>query len=127
MLQLNPQVLDTGTPPIPAARAWMASYGGHHGPAIDLSQAAPGAPPPAELLARLGAAAARPEVARYGAILDDAALREAYARNVAAAYGGDVSPADVAITAGCNLAFLAAVLAVLGVVLQFLGVVTVVL
>ena len=114
MLQLNPQVLDTGTPPIPAARAWMASYGGHHGPAIDLSQAAPGAPPPAELLARLGAAAARPEVARYGAILGDAALREAYARNVAAAYGGDVSPADVAITAGCNLAFLAAVLAAAG-------------
>ena len=114
MLQLNPQVLDTGTPPIPAARAWMASYSGHHGPAIDLSQAAPGAPPPAELLARLGAAAARPEVARYGAILGDAALREAYARDVAATYGGDVGPADVAITAGCNLAFLAAVLAVAG-------------
>lgn len=114
MLQLNPQVLDTGTPPIPAARAWMASYGGGHGPAIDLSQAAPGAPPPAELLARLGAAAARPEVARYGAILGDAALREAYARDVAATYGGDVGPADVAITAGCNLAFLAAVLAVAG-------------
>nr|WP_108174575.1 aminotransferase [Phreatobacter oligotrophus] len=113
-MQLNPQVLDTGTPPIPAARAWMASYGGHHGPAIDLSQAAPGAPPPAELLARLGAAAARPEVARYGAILGDAALREAYARDVAATYGGDVGPADVAITAGCNLAFLAAVLAVAG-------------
>jgi len=114
LLQLNPQVLDTGTPPIPAARAWMASYGGGHGPAIDLSQAAPGAPPPAELLARLGAAAARPEVARYGAILGDAALREAYARDVAATYGGDVGPADVAITAGCNLAFLAAVLAVAG-------------
>jgi aspartate/methionine/tyrosine aminotransferase len=114
LLPLNPQVVDTGTPPIPAARAWMAAYDGARGPAIDLSQAAPGAPPPAELLARLGAAAARPEVARYGAILGDAALREAYARDVAAAYGGDVGPTDVAITAGCNLAFLAAVLAVAG-------------
>ncbi|MCZ8314624.1 aminotransferase [Phreatobacter sp.] len=114
MFALNPQVVDTGTPPIPAARAWMASYDGSRGPAIDLSQAAPGAPPPAELLARLGAAAAKPEVARYGAILGDAALREAYARDVAAAYGGDIGPADVAITAGCNLAFLAAVLAVAG-------------
>jgi len=114
LLPLNPNVVDTGTPPIPAARAWMARYDGAHGPAIDLSQAAPGSPPPAELLARLAAAAGRPDTARYGAILGDAALRDAYASEVAGLYGGDVSPGDVAITAGCNLAFLAAVLAVAG-------------
>ena len=114
MLPLNPNVVDTGTPPIPAARAWMARYDGARGPAIDLSQAAPGSPPPAELLARLAAAAGRPDTARYGAILGDAPLREAYASEVASIYGADVTPADVAITAGCNLAFLAAVLAVAG-------------
>lgn len=92
----------------------MARYDGSRGPAIDLSQAAPGSPPPAELLQRLAAAAGRPDTARYGAILGDAALREAYAGEVASIYGGDVTPADVAITAGCNLAFLAAVLAVAG-------------
>lgn len=92
----------------------MTRYDGSSGPAIDLSQAAPGSPPPAALLERLAAAAGRPDVARYGAILGDAALREAYAAEVAALYGGDVGPADVAITAGCNLAFLAAVLAVAG-------------
>lgn len=92
----------------------MTRYDGASGPAIDLSQAAPGSPPPAALLERLAAAAGRPDVARYGAILGDAALREAYAAEVAALYGGDVGPADVAITAGCNLAFLAAVLAVAG-------------
>jgi len=114
LLPLNPNVVDTGTPPIPAARAWMARYDGARGPAIDLSQAAPGSPPPAELLARLAAAAGRPDTARYGAILGDAALREAYASEVASIYGADVGAADVAITAGCNLAFLAAVLAVAG-------------
>lgn len=114
MLPLNPNVVDTGTPPIPAARAWMARYDGARGPAIDLSQAAPGSPPPAELLARLAAAAGRPDTARYGAILGDAALREAYASEVASIYGADVGAADVAITAGCNLAFLAAALAVAG-------------
>lgn len=92
----------------------MTRYDGASGPAIDLSQAAPGSPPPAALLERLAAAAGRPDVARYGAILGDAALREAYAAEVAAVYGGNVAPADVAITAGCNLAFLAAVLAVAG-------------
>lgn len=112
MLPLNPDVVDTGTPPIPAARAWMTRYGGAFGPPIDLSQAAPGAPPPDELLRRLGAAAARPDVARYGPILGDEALRAAYAADVAGVYGGDIGPADIAITAGCNLAFLASVLAV---------------
>jgi aspartate/methionine/tyrosine aminotransferase len=111
---LNPGVQDTGTPPIPAARAWMARYDGGFGPAIDLSQAAPGAPPPAGLLAQLADAAGRPEVARYGPILGDDALRQAYAAEVAGLYGGDVGPQDVAITAGCNLAFVAAVLAVAG-------------
>ncbi len=114
MLPLNPNVVDTGTPPIPAARAWMARYDGTRGPAIDLSQAAPGSPPPAELLARLATAAGRPDTARYGAILGDAVLREAYASEVASIYGADVGAADVAITAGCNLAFLAATLAVAG-------------
>ena len=112
MLSLNPDIVDTGTPPIPAARAWMGRYGGGFGAPIDLSQAAPGAPPPDELLRRLGAAAARPEVARYGPILGDEPLRAAYAADVADVYGGDIGPADIAITAGCNLAFLAAVLAI---------------
>lgn len=114
MFALNPGVLDTGTPPIPAARAWMARYDGGFGPAIDLSQAAPGAPPPAGLLERLADAAGRAEVARYGPILGDDALRQAYAAELAALYGGDIGPQDVAVTAGCNLAFVAAVLTVAG-------------
>ena len=114
LFALNANVVDTGTPPIPAARAWMAAYEGAAGPPIDLSQAAPGSPPPPALLERLAAAAGRPDIARYGAILGDAALREAYAEEVSRLYGSDVGAADVAITAGCNLAFLAAALSVAG-------------
>lgn len=114
LFALNSNVVDTGTPPIPAARAWLAAYEGAAGPPIDLSQAAPGSPPPPALLERLAAAAGRPDIARYGAILGDAALREAYAEEVSRLYGSDVGAADVAITAGCNLAFLAAALAVAG-------------
>lgn len=114
MFALNPHVADTGTPPIPAARGWMARYGGAFGPPVDLSQAAPGSPPPASLLERLAQAAGSAGATRYGPILGDEALREAYAADLARVYGGRIAAEDVAITAGCNLAFLAAVLAVAG-------------
>lgn len=98
-------ILRTDAPPIPAARAWAARYRGAAGPAIDLTQAVPGYPPHAELLARLGAAAADPAMAGYGPILGEAALRAALAADIARHYGADIAPDEVAITAGCNLAF----------------------
>ena len=104
----NPRVSDTGSPPIPEAKAWLAAYDGRHGPAIDLSQAVPGHPPPDAFLARLAEAAGSAEGARYGAICGDAALRAAYAEDLARIYGADIAAGDVAITAGCNLAFVVA-------------------
>jgi aspartate/methionine/tyrosine aminotransferase len=95
----------TDAPPIPAARAWAARYGGGAGPAIDLTQAVPGYPPHPALLERLAAAAGSLAAAGYGPILGDEALREALAADIAATYRAPVSAADVAITAGCNLAF----------------------
>ena len=50
---LNPDLLDTGTPPIPQAQGWARAYDGRSGPLVDLSQAVPGSPPPAALLERL--------------------------------------------------------------------------
>jgi aspartate/methionine/tyrosine aminotransferase len=95
----------TAAPPIPAARAWSARYAGGAGPALDLTQAVPGYPPPPALLARLAEAAGSPACAGYGPIDGDAALREALAADIAATYGAPVGAAAVAITAGCNLAF----------------------
>ncbi len=109
-MRLNPHLLDTGTPPIPEAKAWLAAYDGRHGPAIDLSQAVPGYPPPPEFLKRLGEAAASPAAATYGEITGDGALREAYAAHLNGIYGGDVGPGEVAITSGCNQAFVVAVM-----------------
>jgi aspartate/methionine/tyrosine aminotransferase len=102
---LSPRLRATAAPPIPAARAWAARYDGRAGPALDLTQAVPGYPPPPELLARLGAAAGSAAFAGYGPIAGDDALREALAADVAARYGAPIAPAEVAITAGCNLAF----------------------
>ena len=104
-LPINPRVADVGSPPIPEAQGWLKRYDGAHGPVIDLSQAAPGYPPPPELLARLAAAAGSTDATRYGPIAGDAALRAVYATHVSELYGAAVEPGEVAITAGCNLAF----------------------
>jgi len=102
---LSPLVRATGAPPIPAARAWAALYRGQAGPTIDLTQAVPGYPPHPDLLACLADAAGSRATAGYGDITGDLALREALADDLARRYAAPLSAEDVAITAGCNLAF----------------------
>ncbi len=109
---LSAAVVDTGTPPIPEAQAWVARYDGRHGPLINLAQAVPDRPPPAPFMGRLAEAAADAEATRYGPILGDTQLREAYARHATGLYGGRLAPENVAITAGCNMAFAAALMLV---------------
>ncbi|MFL5006680.1 MAG: aminotransferase class I/II-fold pyridoxal phosphate-dependent enzyme, partial [Microvirga sp.] len=109
---INPLVADTGTPPIPEAQGWVQRYGGAHGPLINMSQAVPGHPPHPDFMARLVEAAASVDAARYGPIAGDADLRAAYAGHLAALSGGDIEAADVAITAGCNMGFVAALMLV---------------
>ena len=108
---LNPNLLDTGTPPIPQAQGWARAYDGRSGPLIDLSQAVPGSPPPPELLQRLSEAAASPDNTRYGPITGDMALREAYAAEISTVYGAGFNPGEVAITSGCNQAFVITMMA----------------
>ncbi len=109
---VNPDLVDTGTPPIPAARAWLAEYSGKFGRAINMSQAAPGSPPPAQMLERLQSAAAGSDATAYGRILGDHELVEAYAAHCSSTYGAEIAPTEIAITAGCNLAYVATIMAV---------------
>ena len=111
MPSLNPQLLDTGTPPIPEIQACGARYDGARGPLLNLCQAVPAYPPPPEMLARLAEAAGSPDAARYGPIAGDPALREAYAAELRALYGGTLSAEDVAISAGCNQAYFTVMMA----------------
>lgn len=104
-MSLSARIRAVSAPPIPAARAWAARYAGQAGPALDLTQAVPGYPPPPELLAKLGEAAGSAACAGYGPIAGDMALRDALAEDMARFYGAPITGADVAITAGCNLAF----------------------
>ncbi len=111
MPRTNPLLAATDTPPIPAAQAWKAAYGGRLGPMIDLAQAVPGSPPPQALLDRLAATAGTAEATTYGPIVGDPGLRAALAGDINALYGAAITPADLAITSGCNQAFFVTMLA----------------
>ena len=109
-MKLNPLLIATAAPPIPEAKAWTARYRGAE-PLIDLSQAIPGYPPPPEFLARLAEAAGSLDAAAYGEIVGDLPFRARYAEHVAALYGGTVAADEIAITPGCNQAFVVTMIA----------------
>ena len=102
---LSPRIRATAAPPIPTARAWAARYDGRAGPSVDLTQAVPGYPPHESLLERLAQEAGRRSSAGYGPIDGEVTLREALAEDLSHAYDATLTAADIAITAGCNLAF----------------------
>jgi len=110
----NPAITQLTAPPVAIVQNWIDLYDGHCGPLIDLSQAVPGYPAHADLLAAMGAAGADPESLSYGAIEGEIQLREAYAAHMAERYAVSVSPEEVIITAGCNQAFITAAMAVAG-------------
>ncbi len=102
---INSFVVETAGPAILETRAWLELYRGDKGPAIDLSQAAPPYAPPQQLLDHLSAAAASPELARYGAVPGEPALRAAYADHASQLYGAAIARDSICITGGCNQAF----------------------
>jgi aspartate/methionine/tyrosine aminotransferase len=111
MIPFNANVRDTGTPPIPEAQGWAKRYDGALGPMIDLSQAVPGYPPHADLLSRLADAAGTQAAAKYGDIYGDEGLRQALSTEISARYRGKVTADNIAITSGCNQAFVLAIMA----------------
>jgi len=110
----NPAIEALSPPPVPAVQGWASAYSGRHGPLLDLSQAVPGYPPHPDLLRWLSEAAGSTAGAGYGPIEGDDSLRQAYADHVSILYGALIGMGNVHITAGCNQAFVAAVLAVAG-------------
>ena len=84
-------------------------------PLLNLSQAAPVAPPPEPLREAMAEMIRTdPSVHLYGPVLGLPELRAAIARDWSALYGGKIAETQVAITAGCNEAFAAAMAALAG-------------
>ncbi|SNX71886.1 aspartate/methionine/tyrosine aminotransferase [Cereibacter ovatus] len=116
LLPLNPAMAATFPPPVMEARRWLEGATFPEGrPLINVSQAAPVDPPPLALRQALSdAALSDPQAHLYGPVLGLPALREEIAARWSVAYGGEIAPAQVAITQGCNQAFCAAMATLAG-------------
>ncbi len=103
----------TFAPPVMEARRWLEGLTfTAERPLINVSQAAPVAPPPEALRQHIAEIAlSNPETHLYGPVLGLPELRAEVASQWSAAYGGDLSDTQVAITSGCNQAFCAAITA----------------
>ena len=108
-LPLNPAMAATFAPPVMEARRWLAdAVFPADRPLINVSQAAPVEPPPLGLRQAIADAALTNDAAHlYGPVLGLPELRAEIAVQWSAAYGGAISPDQVAITQGCNQAFCA--------------------
>lgn len=80
-------------------------------PLLDLAQAAPGWPMADALVAHVAERLADPAFGGYAPILGDPALRAALAAETRRIYGGRIEAEHVAITSGCNQAFVVAAMA----------------
>ncbi len=100
----------TSQPPVMEARRWVADASfPPDRPLLNPSQAAPVDPPPEPLRAAMAEMVLNePDTHLYGPVLGLSDLRAEIAGRWSAQYGGAIHPEDVAITAGCNMAFCAA-------------------
>lgn len=106
---LNPAMAATFAPPVMEARRWLqGAVFPPDRPLINVSQAAPVDSPPLGLRQALADAALNDPAAHlYGPVLGNPALRAEIATQFSTAYGGTITPEQVAITQGCNQAFTA--------------------
>lgn len=113
---MNPSFLTTEAPPVMEARRWLEGVSfSRDRPLINISQAAPVDLPPLALRQAIADAALNnPDAHLYGAVLGLSALRAEIAAAWSKGYGGTVTPAQVAITQGCNQAFCAAMATLAG-------------
>ncbi len=111
---LNPRMAATFSPPVMEARRWLQGVEfTPERPLINVSQAAPVAPPPLPLRQAIADAALNVDEAHlYGPVLGNDDLRSEVASRWSKSYQGKIRDTQVAITSGCNQAF-AAVLATL--------------
>jgi len=107
----QPRTATTFAPPVMEARRWLdgVSHPADR-PLLNVSQAAPVDPPPAPLREAMAQIVLNdPNAHLYGPVLGLPELRTEIAERWTGAYGGPVSPDQVAITSGCNQAFAAAI------------------
>ena len=108
---VNAAVQGVETPPATEAATWIKPEPLRNRALLDLSQAVPSYPPAEALQEEIGRAAREPETSLYTDILGITPLRETHAEHMARDYAGKIRSENVGITAGCNQAYCASLLA----------------
>jgi aspartate/methionine/tyrosine aminotransferase len=108
---VNPAIHRIEAPPIMEAQGWLRQ-GMRNRKVLMLSQAVPSWKCADALDAEVARLAHEPGISLYTDIFGLPALREAIAGHLSADYGGAVAPHNVCVTAGCNQAFSAAMMAI---------------
>lgn len=103
-MQLRHRTQQLEPSPITTANGWLAHRRSER-KLIDLSQAAPAYGPPAAITERIVSVATSSDGSRYSPTSGLSSLREAFAEDLKASYGGSISAGQVLPTAGCNQAF----------------------
>ncbi|HSF94113.1 MAG TPA: aminotransferase [Thermohalobaculum sp.] len=107
---INPNLAGVPRPPIMEVYGWVSETSfPPDRPLLNLSQAAPVDPPPGPLVRAMAEAMHEPGTHLYGPVLGDTALRDEIAARWSMHYGAGIDGSEVAVTAGCNQAFCAAV------------------
>jgi aspartate/methionine/tyrosine aminotransferase len=97
-------------PPIAEAMSWISTTPSNR-TLINLCQAVPSYPPAEALADEVGRLARLPATSLYSDILGVSDLRSALAQSLATDYQASVTDRNIAITAGCNQAFAASMMA----------------
>jgi aspartate/methionine/tyrosine aminotransferase len=98
---------------IPQAYKWAEKYSPTPArPLLDMSQGVPGIPPQKSLQNALGKAGSSLSAVGYCPVEGEPALRTALAEEMKTIYGpqSDINSQDIALTAGCNMAFIAVIM-----------------
>ena len=116
MSLITPRMAATEAPPVMEARRWIEGVTfPPDRPLLNVSQAAPVDPPTEGMRAAIADHALNtPGAHLYGPVLGLPDLRAQVADDWSRAYGGTIHSADVAITSGCNQAFVAAMATLAG-------------
>ncbi len=107
---IKPDISNTEAPPISESLSWIPVEKKAR-EFITLSQAVPNYPPARELQSHIARLAIKPVTSLYTDILGIDPLRRALANHLSDSYCGQVTPDDIAITAGANQAFCLALMA----------------
>lgn len=112
----QPRTTTTFAPPVMEARRWLEGLQTDAAkPLLNVSQAAPVDPPPANMRAAMAEMIVNDAGTHlYGPVLGLPELRDTLARTWSKDYGGEISADQVAITSGCNQAFAAAIATLCG-------------